>query len=329
MKHDQNKIEHKVYQYIKKNKLISGGDTVVVALSGGPDSICLFDILFNLQPKIVFSLSACHYNHRLRGEESEADQKYVEDMCSERGVELFTACRSKTETIKNEEDARILRYRFFEKISKEKGSRGVKIGLAHNLNDLAETLLQRLIRGSGLRGLSSILPQRKFYIRPLLQISRPEILEYLESHHLAYRTDSSNLDNKYQRNKIRNLLIPDMLKYNPSLVEALARSATSLAEDMAVIDEYVAEKLRKIVKIDGKTYTIPVKEYHLLGSGLRKNILRECLEQIENSNDISFQQINKIDEIVMANIGEKKLPLPHSLRFEIKRGMIYLYQQQF
>ncbi len=321
-KHEQNSLVNKVRLNIIKHNLIKRGDRVVVALSGGADSVCLFDVLDSLKAKLGFKLSACHYNHRIRGEAGDLDEEFVKKFCLDRGAEIEVSRRGLSETIKNEDDARQLRYSFFEKILLKGGSReGVKIAIAHNLNDLAETFLMRLIRGSGLRGLRSILPVRKNFIRPLLYISRPDIESYLANRGLQYRVDQTNFTDRYFRNKIRHKLIPDLEKYNNKIVEKLAQTATNLAEDYEQIDKNAADNYKLICQTAHSGVSFQRKDYLILSESQQKHLMIHIIEQLGGKN-YSFTQIEKIDQLIKQNIGKKTLPLPYSLRFELQSGKI-------
>lgn len=324
-KHDQKNIVNIVALYIKQNQLIKPRDKVILALSGGPDSMCLFNILYELQGKFNFSLSACHYNHKIRGAESDNDLQFVKNFCSNRGVEVIIAEKEDFEIIMNESDARELRYAFFEKILQEKGREGAKIALAHNLNDLAETYIMRLLRGSGLKGLSSILPQRKNFIRPLLQVSKLQILEYLKFNSIDYVIDSTNNCDTYFRNHIRNNLIPELEKYNPKAIESIARAAVITARDYSILDELVVKAYEKYVKVDKNRHVISREDWKKIDVRLHGYFLNYCFVQISGGKDITYSHIENIIEIIENNVGNKIIPLPHSLRFEFKNGRIYLY----
>ncbi|OQB06335.1 MAG: tRNA(Ile)-lysidine synthase [bacterium ADurb.Bin212] len=319
-------IVNKVALYIKDKLLIEKGDSIVVAVSGGADSICLLNILLELKDKFKLDIKACHYNHKLRGDESDQDEIFVRNFCKDRGVELEVGCKPDEFIIKNEMDARECRYSFFEKVFLKQGRVGAKIALAHNLNDLSETFLMRLIRGSGLIGLSSILPQRDFYIRPLLQISRNEIIDYLREKGCDYRQDSSNLDQKYLRNKIRHKILPDLRKINPNIDLAVSGAAMQIAEDYGFIGKEVSALFERIVKKESEYLSISLGDWEKVDPVLKTHLLHYSYHQLLNPNDISRKQLEKIVQLIENKVGKKFLPLPHSLRFEFKNGRIYMYQ---
>ncbi|MBR2736310.1 MAG: tRNA lysidine(34) synthetase TilS [Firmicutes bacterium] len=229
---------------IRNRQMILPGDRVIVGLSGGPDSVCLLSILAELrEPLGIRSLHAVHINHGLRGAESDGDQDYAEEVAGQLGA-TFDAVRYDIRKVAGdlrlgeEETGRKLRYETFEKFRKQYGAQ--RIAVAHNRNDQAETVLMRLLRGTGIRGLSGISWTRDggVIIRPLLGTERRDIEKYCRMRGLTPRIDSSNLDALYTRNRLRLQLIPRLEKeYNPRLQESLAR----LAEQAAETDDYVKQ----------------------------------------------------------------------------------------
>ena len=222
-------LKQKVLDTIKKYNLIEDGDKVIVGVSGGPDSICLINLLNDIKndKKINFELMVCHINHMIR-EEAGEDEEFVKKYCEEKQIPFFVKHVNVEELandmkIGTEEAGRKVRYDFFEEILDKTGAN--KIATAHTKNDNAETVLMNLIRGSGTSGLKGIKAIRDGkYIKPLIDISREEIEEYCKENNLNPRHDKTNDENIYTRNKIRNILIP-MLKeeFNPNIIEAIDR----------------------------------------------------------------------------------------------------------
>lgn len=239
-------LEIQVLRTIHKFDMMQPGDHVLVAVSGGPDSTALLVCLNTLASNLQIKLSAAHLNHHLRGEESEGDEAFVQKLCAELGI----SCLSESIDIKElaasrkenlEEAAREARYKFFRQVASRIGAD--KIALGHTLNDQAETVLMRLIRGSGNEGLVAIRPVLdNFFVRPLLECRRREIVDYLGMRGVAHREDSSNQDLHFLRNRTRIELIPYLEKhYNPQVLEALARHAGIALE----ISEYVQTQAQK------------------------------------------------------------------------------------
>ena len=319
-KNFQKSLLVKVQKEIEQNKLIAPGDFVYVALSGGADSVCLFDILFKLQDKLNFKLAACHFNHKMRGEESLRDQKFVEEICAKRGIELKVGQWQGKNSLKSELKAREARYAFFEQILGS--SRGVKVALAHNANDNLETFLMRLIRGTGLSGLRSIPLQRKNFLRPLLPFSRREILDYLKTHQIGFVEDLSNENLDYFRNKIRLKVIPQLLEYNPNLIATMSDNIEVLSEDFDFLAASAEKKYQKIAHYTKNRVTILRSDWLKLHPALRYEVLRLACQKLGVSLDISVLHLKNIYQLIEKGVGKKKVPLPHSLLCELINGKI-------
>ena len=206
----------------------------IVALSGGADSVALLLGLLHLGQPLV----AAHCNFHLRGEESDADEAFVRQLCEEKGVKLYvehfdTEAYAKQQRISIEMAARELRYDYFEKLRQQLGA--TSIAVAHHRDDNVETLLLNLVRGSGLKGLCAMQPQNGFIVRPMLNISRTEIEVFLKEAQQPFRTDSTNTDTAYKRNKIRHELLPLLRELNPSIDRTLAETITRLNEAQSLL----------------------------------------------------------------------------------------------
>lgn len=220
---------------IEKYNMLRQNDSVIIALSGGADSVTLLHLMSDLKPKLMLSLRAVHVNHGLRGEESDRDEAFVKLLCEKLEICLDVIhVDAKMEAnrlgISVEDAGRRLRYLAFEEIREKNGYS--KIAVAHNKNDDAETILMWILRGAGLKGLCGIPAVRGYVIRPLLGTSREEIEDYCVTENIEYRTDRSNFENIYKRNKLRLELIPTLRReYNPGIVNALTRMSETLAKD--------------------------------------------------------------------------------------------------
>lgn len=322
-KHTQKSIVGKVLKTIRENRLIEDGDKIMVALSGGADSICLTKILLEIRDKYRCTILACHYNHRLRGEASEADAVFVKNFCKQEGIEHIYGEPLRDSSFRNEEEARAARYQFFESIIEE--GTADKIAIAHNLNDFAETLLMRLIRGAGLRGLSSIPLSRESFIRPLLEISRSEIEEYLASEKQSYRTDESNSDLTYTRNKIRHSVLPLLAEINPNIVSTLAKTANQLKEDYNFLCSDIEEIYQKVLVSESVSkIVLEAKLFRKLQLPQQKMVLRAAIEKLDSLIDIDSTHIKEVVTLIEKNESKKYKTLPHSLRIELEAGKIIL-----
>jgi len=322
-KYSQKSIIGKTRLFIKKNNLILPKEKIVVAVSGGADSVCLLEILLKLKDELGCEISVCHFNHRLRGKASDRDEETVAQLCKEKNLECSIGRAERAGQYKSEDKAREARYLFFEKILEE-GS-GDKIALAHHQNDSAETVLMRLIRGTGLRGLCSIPASRQKFIRPFLNISRTEIEQYLVALDIPYSTDETNLDTKFLRNKVRLELLPFLMQLNPNIVATLAETARSITRDYTYIAESAEEELAKIAKIRENSIEINSTSWRKLSESQRKMTLRRALARLSSDLiDLTAVQIDEVEEMLMRGKGGKYKLLPRSLRVELSRGRIIL-----
>lgn len=261
----------KIQNFIFANSLFENDTKIILGISGGPDSTSLLDVFSKLQKKYNLELAIAHVNYHLRGYDSDQDEKFAEKLAEKYNLSLDILDVKVEEKDKSEEKLRDMRYAFFEEVRKE--NKFDLIAVAHNADDQAETVLMRLIRGTGLNGLSAMRPKNGKIIRPLLEISRQEIISYLKKNKLSYRIDKTNNESVYLRNKIRNKLIPYLEKnYNPNVRQVLSKSAKTFSEDCAVIEE-LTEKAWKENKTLGakKILTLPV--------AIQKRILQKIIAQ--------------------------------------------------
>jgi len=271
---------------IKANGLIRPGDAVLVALSGGPDSVALFEGLLRIRKGLSFSIYAAHLNHRLRGWESDEDERFVRNLAEERVVPLIAEARHVKRVQKRrggsiEEVAREVRYAFLRKAAGK--CRATKIALGHNLDDNVETFLMNLIRGSGLKGLSGIPLSRKegkfVVIRPLLETTRSEILAFLKREKLAYREDRSNLDTALTRNKIRHELLPRLeQEHNPQIKRILIETARRLGEADECLSAAIAEVEKECLHISPARIAVSINRLRGHAPALGREFLRRVLE---------------------------------------------------
>ena len=228
----------KVKDYIKKHKLLSLSDLYIVALSGGADSVALLLLL----DEMGYKVHALHCNFHLRGEESDRDERFCEDLCLKKNIPFHrihfdTLMYAETHKMSVEMAARELRYRYFEQLRKDIGAEAICV--AHHQDDTVETVLLNLVRGTGLRGLTGIQPRNGAILRPLLCVTRTEIEAYLVTKQQDYVTDSTNLETDFVRNKIRLQVVPLLRQLNPAVSENIVRTAEHLTEAQKVLDAVV------------------------------------------------------------------------------------------
>ncbi|MBE6287422.1 MAG: tRNA lysidine(34) synthetase TilS [Mediterranea massiliensis] len=243
-------IRQKVIQYIKQHHLFSVKEKVVVALSGGADSVALLHLLIDNG----YICEAAHCNFHLRGAESDRDELFVRELCLAKGIKLHvrhfdTRQIASEKHISIEMAARELRYQWFEELRKE--SLSAVIAVAHHQDDSVETMLLNLLRGSGIQGLRGIRPKNGHIVRPLLCLSRKEITDFLEHIGQPYVTDSTNLQDEYTRNKIRLQLLPLMQEINPSIKDTLLNTAQYLNDTATLYEISIDEGKKRVLTPEG------------------------------------------------------------------------------
>ncbi len=316
------KTEQKVINFIAENSLIKENDKILIALSGGADSV--FALLFFLKfaKKFKISISALHINHQLRGEEAEKDEKFCVELCEKYSILLYKfrfdvskiASREKTSL---EETGRNIRYSIFNDLIKSKGYN--KVVTAHHSDDNVETVLFNLFRGSGLKGLTGIPVIRGKIIRPLLSITKKDIIEYLKSINQEYREDSSNQDEIYKRNFIRNNLIPSIKNnLNPNVSEVI-NNISKIGNDLNKLqNQFIDYLIDDFVIIEKKYIDIKLEKF----SKINEEILASLLIKVINKYfGIEIESIN-IKSIL------KLLKMQPGKSVELKKGLICLRERE-
>ena len=288
--------------------LISPGDTVVCALSGGADSVTMTHLFFSLRQELGITVLACHFNHGLRGAESDGDESFCRDLCARWGIPLAVgrgdvARRAKETGESLEEAARHCRYAFFAKQS------GL-VATAHTADDQLETVLLHLVRGTGLKGLAGIPPVRGNVIRPMLGFSRREILAYLDAENLPHREDSTNGQDDCLRNRIRHHVVPLLKEENPALLRGVSHMTQTLRNDEALLSA-MAEKL---LSDDGEAgYAV-----NLLRSAppsQRQRAVRQMLRQT-HAPKLTAAHIRAVENLILSDDPSAAADLPGGWRAE-------------
>lgn len=319
----------KVKKYIVNNNLIQDNDRVLVALSGGPDSVCLLHILYCLKKEIPMEIGAVHINHMLRGKEAEEDTSYVENLCKSLGIECYVKkvdikSMAAERNISLEMAGRDARYRTFETIRREYGYN--KIAVAHNANDQAETIIMRMMRGTGLDGLTGIKAKREGnIIRPILCLNRQEIEAYCTDYELIPRIDKSNYERIYSRNKVRLDILPYMKQnFNEDIVETLNRMATLLQKDNEYIEEQVKLNYSKYCNKKNGRITIDKELFVNEKEAIVSRILKNAFKNISNSHqNFEMKHIYEIIELFNKGTG-KRIDLTNNIIAENLYGDIVL-----
>ncbi len=313
----RDKMEERVYSYIVKNHMIEKDDVVVVGVSGGPDSICLFHVLRGLQERISFSMHVVYVNHKIRKEAVEEAQ-FVRLLCEKYKIafslfEIDVEKMAQEEKLSLEEAGRNARYKAFREIQKSIGSS--KIAIAHTKNDRAETVLFHLFRGSGLKGLGAINAVREDIIRPILCLERKDVETYLRNRGYEFRIDLSNDTDDYTRNRIRHHILPFA---NTEVCENII----SHINETSQIAEETENFIHKTMLREKENCVTKTKEGYLEIQGtyflslhvvLQKAILRDCLFVLAaSSKDITSKNIENLLALFTKQVG-KEVMLPYKL----------------
>ena len=317
----------KLKKSIISNNLFNINDILIVGVSGGSDSVGLLYLLNELYD-YKFKIIVAHINHQLRDVESDRDEKFVHEIAKNLDF-TFESTKVDTLSYKNkyklslEDAARELRYDFFERLfNKYKAS---SIVTAHTLNDQAETVLIRLLRGSGTLGLSGISLKSGKYVRPLLNITKSEISEYLESKNISWREDSTNLYNDFLRNKIRNELIPSLKEYNPKIEETFSRSALISGFDYDFINSKVKQRFNNIIKKLSIGDFGAVEKILDEPTAIRFGIIRRCIEHVKGDlKSLSSKHLFSIEEVLTSNEASGEVDLPDGLVFYKGHGLFFI-----
>jgi len=292
----------KTINTIKRFGLAAPGDKILVGVSGGPDSVALLLGLSQLAPRLGVSLIAAHLNHGLRGREADRDEDFVRDLARRLKISVVTKKINLKPRLPNgsgsiEETARKERYAFLVSVAGRKECRKVAVG--HILDDNAETVVMNLVRGSGVKGLGGIPPHRALndkieLIRPLIEVSREEVLKFLKENHQSYRTDSTNTDTIFRRNKIRHELIP-LLKgdYNPRIVETLSDTAAVMRSADEYLESEVRRLLASVVRARSGCFAIKQRLIKSMHPFMRKEIIRRLVKENFGINI----ELHRLDEV--------------------------------
>jgi tRNA(Ile)-lysidine synthase len=331
----QKPLELRILGFILEHCLIPSQSHLLVAVSGGPDSVCLLHSLVKLKKELGIELYAAHLNHQLRGTESEVDARYVFDLAQRLGVPVTiekrdVATYQAQKRISLEEAAREVRYNFLAQTAKAIGASQVAIG--HTSDDHIETILMHLIRGSGTRGLQGLKPYVKWQtgdasltvVRPLLEVSRKETASYCQEHNLMPHIDSSNLSLSPLRNRIRLRLLPLLKSYNPRIADALLRTAHLAGDDIAFLEAEAARLWNQLAQRQEDIIILEKEGFLELPPALKRQVLRMSLEELlGNFKDIEARHIEEIMSALRKPAG-RSLNLPDGLTFTVEYGRYLL-----
>jgi tRNA(Ile)-lysidine synthase len=310
----------KVGETISHYGMIDAGDRIIVAVSGGADSVCLLDILHSMKDELGITLVVAHYDHGMRPSEDWLEGQFVQGLAQSMNLPFETekgSILTEESTASVEERARNARYRFLEEVKNRYHAH--KIAVGHSLNDQAETVLMRLLRGSGPSGLAGIPPSRdNTIIRPLIELQREEIESYLKARELSYATDSSNFETKYLRNKVRLHLLPLLLEYQPRLIEHLGRLADILSSENEYMELQAEDWVEKEAEqgSDGEI-SVSVPSFIALSPPLRNRATRYLIKKIgKKLRRIDYGHIQSVYRLATSHHPQGAIDLPHGLTIE-------------
>jgi len=330
-------LTQQIFSTINNYNMLTKGDRVLVGVSGGPDSVALLLVLHSLKKELKIKLYAASLNHMFR-KDAVRDIKFVRRLASGLKTPFYTE-KIDVPTLHREkggskEDlARQARYEFFARAAKR--VKANKIALGHTMDDQAETVLMRLIYGAGIKGLSGIPPTRNFaghlIIRPLIETLRRDIDLYLKENKIKARSDATNYQDVYKRNKIRKQLIRLLEKeYNPNIRNALARTADLLRDDHNLLEEVLLKDIfARFIKADKKkNVRLNLKRFDKLHTALKKYVLRECIRRVNlRLTGIEYRHWRLLNDFIAKRKNNSSWHMPFGCRVRIKRGSILFYNE--
>lgn len=313
-------MRDKVLKTIEDYSMLSGGDNIIVALSGGADSVALLHFLNSIKEKYNFNLFACHVNHMIRGEEADADEHFVAQLCSKLGVELFVKkvdvpAIAKEQKTSLELCGRNVRYEFFKELSQKLCA---KVATAHTASDNAETVLYNIARGTSITGLCGIRPTRDYIVRPFINVTRHEVEEYCREFSLSFVTDSTNLTDDYTRNNIRHNCVPALIDVNADMFSAVSRMTNSMRELKDFLDNY---SLKEVKSAENK-YGYSCQK--LLD--IHPAVLSNAIHLIAKTHGCDIEQTH-IELIIKAMNNGGCVDLPCDMRCVCKQGTMRIVSQ--
>ena len=324
-----NMLKEQVLNTIKKYDLINENDKIICGVSGGPDSICMLDILKDLKEDLKFEIVVCHINHLIR-EEAISDEEYVVNYCKENNIKCYVKRIDVKKYANNnkqgtEEAGRTVRYEFFEEILQKEEAN--KIAIAHNKNDKIETIIMNMLRGSGISGLKGIEPKRENkYIRPLIETERNSIEKYCEEKKLQPRIDKTNFINDCTRNKIRNIVIPYIKnEFNPNIINTMDRLSSVIDEEDDYLEKITKEIFNKLKIKQEKGYLVlNLKEFNKQETVIKKRLILYSINKtIGNVQNIEKVNIDDIIKLCEKNIGNKYLMPNKNIKILVNKNQIF------
>ncbi len=309
-------VEETFLKALSRHQLLRSRDKVILGVSGGPDSVCMLYLFSQIRDKFKLKLLCAHFNHCLR-EEAKSEEEFVEKICNQWKIDFVSEKKDVKKFFNGnslEQTARNLRFDFFLKCARRYKFK--KLALAHNKDDVIETILMRIIRGAALKGLRGISPKTKFkniiIVRPLIEIRKKEILDWLKKKNIPYRVDRSNFEDKFFRNKIRLKLLPILEEFNPNIVNVLFTLAKATSLDYEFIYSFTKEQFAHLKKQRGKGYIrLNIDEIKKLPESIIVNLLRLAVEEVKgDTRRLTFRHFEQALELIHRKDSYGSLDLP-------------------
>jgi len=326
--------ENNLIAFLQEKQLVTHDTKLLLAVSGGLDSVCMLHLFCKIRPFFNIELSVLHLNHGLRGAESDGDAAFVKKLAGQYQLPFFnkkvdTLAYKEKNKLSLEEAARELRYKFFEETLNN--AKADLLATAHTADDQAETIIDHFLRGSGLLGMSGMPVKRNYYIRPMLCFSRAELENYANREKLVFREDASNRDLSYKRNRIRHELLPYLKEnFNPNLTATLNRTATIFRDTEDYLEQVAKDACKSLVSLQKKNeISLEIEGYLSYNIQIRNYILFACLDRLRiNRKTLNFDKLYRINQLIEKREICKRFPIDDTFELWIDRDVFIISKHE-
>ncbi len=317
----------KIFHEFKNNLLerfrLQENDAIIVGVSGGSDSAALLHLMYEVSEKFPLRIVVAHVNYHTRGKDSDADELLVASFAKKLHLAIETT-NAKVAKGNFEEKAREFRYSFFEKLRKKYHAKYVAV--AHTQDDQAETILMHILKGAGLEGLSGMQPQEGNIIRPTLSFTKQQLRGYLRGYKIPFREDATNKQNTFTRNKIRNVLIPDLTTYNKNFSETLVRNAEIFSELNTFLKLEAARSFSDIATTTRDTITFQTKAFETLPRPVARELFHQALRTLGHVEPLSAKHFEQVYKVMTSGVSNKSKEITKDLKVTRFRDVIRLHR---